>query len=414
MSIFLEKKKNLCEKNLKHKVFPILDFLLFSYDSKIKGSELNFIKKIFSGFLPKKFTEILKTFILFSLLGGCSKKNLLKLNRNSINICFIQKNLDVKYNLFYQIQKIFKNSAYISVCKNSLSDWFLNGKKISFFLNNKQNLEQNINKPWFFFVDHIDFWNKKDYNFLCSVIFKKSLKFFFKNTKLKIRTPFSVLANLNFDQFFSNFETFKNHSSNEIPKLFSLFDIITSLPVFMIIENNYFVPFFFTLKYTDKKTRIWNFENFWKKNKFRSFSSFNLSRYLLFLKSFKNPIFSSCAEKLLILWYLSDLNEKISAEIKIIFLEKLIKFSQAIAKIFNRDVILLVDGLFAISIIEKLYFNFKMKNYFDIKKKERENTYFVSHKTNQISKKYKIFEIFKHINPTCMCNGNLFLLNYLT
>jgi DNA replicative helicase MCM subunit Mcm2 (Cdc46/Mcm family) len=411
VSIFLEKKKNLYEKNLKHKVFPLLDFLLFSYDSKLKGSELNFIKKIFSGFLPKKFTEILKTLILFSLLGGCLEKKFLKLNRNSINICFIQKSLDAQYKLFYQIQKIFKNSAYISACKNSPSDWFLNGKKVSFFLKSKQSLEQNINKSWFFFVDHIDFWNKKDYNFLCSIILKKSLKFFFKNTKLKIRTPFSVLANLSFEQFFSNFEAFKNYPSKEVPKLFSLFDIITSLPVFMIIENNYFVPFFFTLKYTDKKTKIWNLENFWKKNKLRSFSSFNLSRYLLFLKSFKSPIFSSCAEKLLILWYLSDLNEKISPEINIILLEKLIKFSQVSAKIFNRDVILIVDSIFAISIIEKLYFNFEMKNGFKIK--EKEITYFFRHKTNQIFKKYKIFEIFKHINPTSMCNGNLFFFNYV-
>ena len=152
-------------------------------------------------------------------------------------------------------------------------------------------------------------------------------------------------------------------------------------------------------------------ENFWKKNKLRYFSSFNLSRYLLFLKSFKNPIFSSCAEKLLILWYLSNLNEKISPEIKIIFLEKLIKFSQASAKIFNRDVILLVDGIFAISIIEKLYFNFKMKNKFNIK--EKEIIYFFKHKKNQIFKRNKIFEIFKHINPTSMCNGNLFFLNYV-
>jgi DNA replicative helicase MCM subunit Mcm2 (Cdc46/Mcm family) len=413
VSIFLEKKKKLYEKNLKHKVFPLLDFLLFSYDSKIKGSGLNFIKKILSGFLSRKFTEIFKTLILFSLLGGCSKKNLLKLNRNSINICFIQKSFDAQFKLFYQIQKIFKNSAYISDCKNSSSNWFLNEKKVSFFLKNKQSLEQNINKPWFFFVDHIDFWNKKDYDFLGSIILKKSLKFFFKNTKLKIRTPFSVLANLNFDQFFSNFETFENYPSNEVQKFFSLFDIITSFPVFMIIQNKYFVPFFFTLKYTDKKTKIWNLENFWKKNKLRSFSSFNLSRYLLFLKSFKNPIFSSCTEKLLVLWYLSDLNEKISPEIKIIFLEKLIKFSQASAKIFNRDVILLVDGIFAISIIEKLYFNFKMKNKFNIKKKEKEITYFFKHKKNQIFKRNKIFEIFKHINPTSMCNGNLFFLNYV-
>ncbi len=408
VSIFLEKKKNSYEKNLKHKVFPLLDFLLFSYDSKIKGNELNFFKKIFPGFLSKKFSEVLKILILFSLLGGCLKKNLLKLNRNSINICFIQKSLDAQYKLFYQIQKIFKNSAYISAYENSSSDWFLDGKKISFFLKSKQSLRQNTNKSWFFFVDPIDFWNKKDYKFLCSVILKKSLKFFFKNTKLKIKTPFSVLAIINFDNFFSNFDEYKNYSSNEVPKLFSLFDIITSLPVFMIIENNHFIPFFFTLKYTDKKTRIWNLENFWKKNKLRYFSSFNLSRYLLFLKSFKNPIFSSCAEKLLILWYLSNLNEKISPEIKIIFLEKLIKFSQASAKIFNRDVILLVDGIFAISIIENLYFNFKNKNNLDANKKERGITFFFRNKKNQIFKKYKIFEIFKYINPTSMCNGNLF------
>ena len=37
------------------------------------------------------------------------------------------------------------------------------------------------------------------------------MKFFFKNTKLKIKTPFSVLAIINFDNFFSNFDEYKTY-----------------------------------------------------------------------------------------------------------------------------------------------------------------------------------------------------------
>jgi DNA replicative helicase MCM subunit Mcm2 (Cdc46/Mcm family) len=404
VSIFLEKRRNLNGKILKKMAFPLLDFLLLSCDSKIKGNELNFIKKIVSEFLSDNYTEILKTLILFSLLGGCSKKNLLKINRNSINICFFQNCLDAQYEFFYQIQKISRNSAYISIRKNSIPSLFLDGKKISFFLNNKKGLEPITNQPWFFFIDHIEYMNNKDYNFLSSIILKKSLEFFFKNTKLRVKKPFSVLTFVNFTHFFSNFEASQNYHSNEVIKLFSLFDIITYFPTYMSVSNNHIVPFLFSLKYTDKKNKNKNLENFFANKKARSFSRFNLSRYLFFLKSFKSPLFSSGVEKLLVCWYLSDFNGKQYSEIKIIFLEKLIKFSQASAKLFNRDVVLLIDGMFAISIIERLYLKFKIKNN---KENESESIIFHKNRVNKILKRYKMFEILKSFHPTNICNSNL-------
>ncbi len=174
------------KKNQKKIVFPFLDFLLLSCDSKIKGNELNFIKKIVSDFLSDNFTEVLKTLILFSLLGGCSKKNLLRTNRNTINICFFQNCADTQYEFFYQIQKISRNSAYISIRENSTPSLFLHGKKISFFLKNKKGSGPITNQPWFFFIDHIECMNSIDYNFLSSVIFKKSLEFFFKNITINL------------------------------------------------------------------------------------------------------------------------------------------------------------------------------------------------------------------------------------
>ena len=90
---------------------------------------------------------------------------------------------------------------------------------------------------------------------MTSLLDPKSLEFFFKNTKLRVKKPFSVLTFVNFTHFFSNFEASQNYHSNEVIKLFSLFDIITYFPTYMSVSNNHIVPFLFSLKYTDKKNK---------------------------------------------------------------------------------------------------------------------------------------------------------------
>ena len=134
----------------------------------------------------------------------------------------------------------------------------------------------------------------------------------------------------------------------------------------------------------------------------------NISKYLCFLKYFKIPIFSLGAEKTLILWYVSDVCEDIYPDKKVLFLEKLIKFAQANAKLYNRDMVLIQDTLFAISILENLYFN---SNYtidlrFEQKKFNSDPVYKKSSKFQ--FEKNNLFKIFQSNFRINLCNTNIY------
>ena len=123
-------------------------------------------------------------------------------------------------------------------------------------------------------------------------------------------------------------------------KIFSFFDIIISPQNYIHSNSNSYKPFFFPLQKTGSKFLIQNFEGLLQNGHSRSISIINVSRYLLFLKSFKSPKFSSAAEKLLVMWYLSDTCKFFLPDIGIFFLEKLVKFSQANTKLYNRDIVI--------------------------------------------------------------------------
>ena len=113
VSVFFEKKNYFYLKKNRKPIMPFLDFISLIQDTKIKGDEINFLKKLISSFLSKKFSGILKTVILFTFLGDFPKKNLLDLNNGSINIGFVKNCFNSQYNIFKEIRKFFKNSIYI-------------------------------------------------------------------------------------------------------------------------------------------------------------------------------------------------------------------------------------------------------------------------------------------------------------
>jgi len=151
VSIFFGKKKQSNVKKVSIPIYPLIDFLLFSQDSKIKENDQVFIKKLFSKFLSRQFSEFFKTVILFSLLGGNSKKSLIKLDRDSINIGFLQNFFGSQYNLFFQIRKFLRNSVYILNHANHNDNYLLCGHKIAFSSKKKKKFGSIIKSQSIFF-----------------------------------------------------------------------------------------------------------------------------------------------------------------------------------------------------------------------------------------------------------------------
>ena len=149
------------------------------------------------------------------------------------------------------------------------------------------------------------------------------------------------------------------------------------------------------------------FNNFLKGVGSRTFSILNISKYIRFLKSFRKPIFSFSAEKVLILWYLSDIFKNFYPDISIFFLEKLIKFSQANAKIYNRDIILLQDTMFAISILEKLYLKFYISTNLDLITTKLCYKLIEKNDLKLYKRVYDISDFLKPTLRTNTCNSNL-------
>ena len=135
-----------------------------------------------------------------------------------------------------------------------------------------------------------------------------------------------------------------------------------------------------------------------RKNFEKSLTISDFSKYLFFVQSFKNPIFSLGAEKFLVIWYLSDIFKEINSKIRISFLEKLIKFSQANTKLFNRDIVLIQDVLIAIFILKNVDSSFRssicINRKSGLKIKNRNFKNFKKYKM----KKDNFLEIFKTIS----------------
>lgn len=407
ISIFFEKKELLFKKKLSDSEPPTINFLLFSQDTKIRGGDRIFFKKLISRFLSKHFSEKLKIFILYSFLGGAVKKKFFKLERGSINLCLVQNFFNTHFNLFYQIRKFFKKSLYLITNNDENSDFVLYGHRISFF-SKKKILQQMLSHPLFFFIDYIQFSCRKKAGLLHSFIYKNLSTIFYKGVKYKVKKPFSIIAIIKPTQTFPYFNSKKIYSVLKLQKLFSFFDIVISIQDYIFIQNNMFIPFLFPIQKTSNKLLESTFKNFLEEIRSRKISILNISKYLRFLKSFRKPIFSFAAEKLLILWYLSDVFKNFYPDISIFFLEKLIKFSQANAKIYNRDIILLQDTMFAISILEKLYLKFYTPANLDLINTDL--SYKLVEKTNSISCKKKS-ETTKSLKTTLRintCNSNLY------
>ena len=409
VSIFLEKKKqSLIKKEYK---FPslFLDFLYFSQDMKIKGNEKFFIKKLFSTFLSKKFSDIFKTLIIFAALGEFQTNNLLELERGTINLCVIHYNSNRQYNLFYQIRKFFKNSIYISTFKNEQSDLFLCQQEILPFFKKKKNFTQLLKNPLYFFIDNIEFSNQKKINLVQALTSKKMPIIVFRGDNIKITRPTSVLAILTESYPSFNLKKIgKNDLALKFKKIKNFFDVFIWSQEHLLTSTNTFLPFFFPLQNKNHRNSFPNVRLFLNNYKSRSFSMSNISRYLCFLKYFKIPIFSLGAEKTLILWYISDVCEDIYPDKKVLFLEKLIKFAQANAKLYNRDMVLIQDTLFAISILEKLYFN---SNYImDLQfESKRCNSHPVYKKSSKFQfEKNNLFKSFQSSSRINLCNTNIY------
>lgn len=407
VSLFIEKEKNFFKPNNGKISYSTLSFLLFSQDSKIKGEQAIFIKKILSIFLAKKFSEIFKIMILFSFLGGCIKKNLTKTVRNSINICFVQNYFDIQLNLFNQIRKFFKNTVYLSTHPTCKSEFSLNGQPLNLFRGEKKIIKQFLNHPLCLFIDFIDFSDQKKTNLLYSLIYKKASTMIFKKNKIRIVKPFTIFTTLNLPDCSSIKPTESKILKIKSKKIFSFFDIVISPQNFIQFPNNFLAPYFFTTQ--NSNLIVQSVEKPIRKNQFRHVSYLNLSKYLIFLKSFRNPKFSSGAEKLLILWYLSNTSRTFMSNIGIFFLEKLVKFSQASTKLWDRDNVLIQDTIFAISVLENLYFCncLNKKNCFCKMSMLKKSNFRPI--INFLSKNQKIYDLFISKDYTNACSSNLFL-----
>jgi DNA replicative helicase MCM subunit Mcm2 (Cdc46/Mcm family) len=136
----------------------------------------------------------------------------------------------------------------------------------------------------------------------------------------------------------------------------------------------------------------------------KSLSIINTSKYLSYVKSFKNPSISIGAEQLMILWYLSEFCKKIYSNAGIFFLEKLIKFAQANTKLYNRDIVLVQDTLLSISILEKIFFNSNVLKNQDLPRKKSCNDEI---RGNRQTNRFKLIETLKATIKINTCNSNI-------
>ena len=88
-------------------------------------------------------------------------------------------------------------------------------------------------------------------------------------------------------------------------------------------------------------------------------------------------------------------------------MEKLIKFSQANAKIYNRDIILLQDTMFAISILEKLYLKFYISTNLDLITTKLCYKLIEKNDLKLYKRVYDISDFLKPTLRTNTCNSNL-------
>ena len=205
----------------------------------------------------------------------------------------------------------------------------------------KKNFTQLLKNPLYFFIDNIEFSNQKKINLVQALTSKKMPIIVFRGDNIKITRPTSVLAILTESYPSFNLKKIgKNDLALKFKKIKNFFDVFIWSQEHLLTSTNTFLPFFFPLQNKNHRNSFPNVRLFLNNYKSRSFSMSNISRYLCFLKYFKTPIFSLGAEKTLILWYISDVCEDIYPDKKVLFLEKLIKFAQANAKLYNRDMVL--------------------------------------------------------------------------
>ena len=403
ISIFFQRKIFFFEKILEKTESNFINFLTFSQDSKIKGNEYIFIRKIFSKFLSRKFSNIFKISILLSFLGGSQKKSFYCFDRGSINICFMQNDFNCFYNLFYQIRKIFKNSLYILTNNKIKSEFLLCKQKVLPYFTQRNIFDRFLRNSLILFIDYIDFSNFNKSNLLYSLTYKNVSKIFYKGNCFKIKKPYSVLVNVKFNQFFP-FNKKKNQSVFNLKNLLSFFDVIIHIQEHIFISKNTIIPFFSPLQNINEKFSHEKFKKFSDKYDLKSLSINNISKYLSYVKSFKNPAISIGAEQLMILWYLSEFCKKVYSNPGIFFLEKLIKFAQANTKLYNRDIVLVQDTLLSISILEKFFFNSSfLKNQNLLRKKPCNDGI----RGNRTTNRFKLIETFKATIKINTCNSNI-------
>jgi len=210
-------------------------------------------------------------------------------------------------------------------------------------------------------------------------------------------------VNVKLNRFFPSNKK-KNQSLFNLKSLLSFFDVIIQIQEHIFISKNTIIPFFSPLQNINEKFSHEKFKKFSDNHDLKSLSINNMSKYLSYVKSFKNPAISIGAEQLMILWYLSEFCKKVYSNAGIFFLEKLIKFAQANTKLYNRDIVLVQDTLLSISILEKLFFKSSvLKN----QNLPRKKSYNEEIRGNCQTNRFKLIETFKATIKINTCNSNI-------
>ncbi|ABW97961.1 hypothetical protein HAN_1g121 (nucleomorph) [Hemiselmis andersenii] len=372
----IKKKKNSWKRLLEKKKVSVIDFRNIWQDSKIKGTGLIERKNFFKYFLKTlRFSYYSKLLAILSMIGGF-RQNLKKTQKqnNSCNSLVIS-------------QKEFRPSLFFKKIQNFWMDYIdltfeTSPKKISnVYLNRDEKKWNQISYFSTFFSSGIITINNYQINekilpitffsFLNPLI----MNFFNSKIRRKMRinstiflSIYSNQENLDFKKFDMNFLSKKKKTSKGLKEswvqFFSLFDI------YLIFKKKN------VLEISKKEKKHWfsTINNFRKKEVFnnknyKKWKERNLKSYFFFVKAYKYLNFNKKAEKFLISFYSYEISTNYISKKPVLTLEKIIRLSEANARILSRDEIQIQDCILAIFIINKSYSFYKKKRKF-FKKKE--------------------------------------------
>jgi len=368
-----KKKKDTKELFFKKQTLQFIDSIFHWQDSKVRGDCLfkrNYT--LFYLFPGKEFSLFFKLLVLLSFIGGFSK-NVFVNSTQAGNFCLFGDLDSGRISVLKEIKKFWRNSFFLSL--DSLdSTGFLNyqiepflGKRIKFGL-----ISRFLSEVGVFFLDNIGNLETDKKNFINKRIesifkiflgeddfnptFPRPVLFASAEVKENPETPGKkvIVSPLVFrSQFF-----FREINRIRFKKFF---DILFFLPMNKKLGKNkkkYTSPTLFIRKYPKIKTTIPSLS---LKNGFRKWSHCNFKKYFIFSKSFLRPKFSQEAETFLLVWYKKESFKKTFEGKEISFLEKLIRLSEAHARLLLQDFVLVSDCVLALFIV---YYSFISDEFF--------------------------------------------------